>query len=135
MGRFKSKTTCGKCGAKISSPETNVDPCRSCGSKLRRLDIGVVDELPHGGGFTVVVGDVTNDRDSPWTLKYRKSHFKRDDETHHVYRYFDRLRDRYVEVVYDDKTRNVVHRVDEPLSKHQGRGSAKSKPKAKGRTK
>jgi predicted RNA-binding Zn-ribbon protein involved in translation (DUF1610 family) len=136
MSPFKSKTTCGDCGAEISSPETNVAPCPNCGSKLRRLDISVArSALPHGGGFTVVVGDVTNERDSSQAFRYRKSYFKRDDETHHVYRYFDRLNDRYAEVTYKDETREVVRKVDEPLTKHQMRGSAKCSPKAKARKK
>lgn len=38
----------------------------------------------------------------------------------------DRARDRYTEQI-DDKDGNVVRKVDEPLSDHRGRGSAKDK--------
>ena len=42
-------------------------------------------------------------------------------------RIVDRAKDWYEEVVTDPETGKVVHRCEEPLSEHQGRGSAKRK--------
>lgn len=44
-------------------------------------------------------------------------------------RFFDRLTDRYREHVTNPTTGELVHSCDEPLSEHQGHGSAK-KPSA-----
>lgn len=41
-------------------------------------------------------------------------------------RLIDRRRNRYVERIADPETGEVVRDVDEPLSEHRGRGSAKS---------
>ena len=40
-------------------------------------------------------------------------------------RLIDRENDRYVEHVVDDTNRETIHRSEEPLSEHQGHGSAK----------
>jgi len=42
-------------------------------------------------------------------------------------RVIDRENDHYKEVVTDPTTGDVIHQCDEPLSKHQGHGSAKFK--------
>lgn len=42
-------------------------------------------------------------------------------------RFIDRLRNSYHEKVTNPKTGEVVHQCDEPLSNHQGHGSAKRK--------
>jgi hypothetical protein len=41
------------------------------------------------------------------------------------YRLIDRDEDRYQERIVDGETGEVVHEVDEPLSQHQGHGSAR----------
>ena len=41
-------------------------------------------------------------------------------------RFFDRINDWYRERVSNPKTGEVVHSCEEPLSKHQGHGSAKN---------
>ena len=43
-------------------------------------------------------------------------------------RIIDRAKDWYTELVTDPETGKVVHRCEEPLSEHQGHGSAKRKP-------
>jgi len=44
-------------------------------------------------------------------------------------RIIDRQNDRYIENVIDEDTGETVRQIDEPLSQHMGRGSAKSKKK------
>jgi hypothetical protein len=39
----------------------------------------------------------------------------------------NRRDDRYTEVVKDPETGKIVHKADEPLTKHRGHGSAKQK--------
>ncbi len=43
-------------------------------------------------------------------------------------RTLDRDNDRYAEKVVDPETGEVLRDVEEPLSEHQGRGSAKARP-------
>jgi hypothetical protein len=45
----------------------------------------------------------------------------------HKIRIVDRRGDHYLEEVVDTNTGEVIHRCDEPLSKHQGHGSAKKR--------
>ena len=42
-------------------------------------------------------------------------------------RFLDRLRDLYKEKITNPTTGEVIHECEEPLSKHQGHGSAKPK--------
>ena len=44
-------------------------------------------------------------------------------------RIVDHQNDRYMETVIDAETGEIVRKIDEPLSKHVGRGSARSKGK------
>jgi len=44
----------------------------------------------------------------------------------HLERTFDKDNDQYKEEIIDKSTGEVLHRCDEPLSKHQGHGSAKN---------
>lgn len=44
----------------------------------------------------------------------------------HIDRVIDREKDRYMETI-KDKNGNIVHQTDEPLTEHQGRGSAKKR--------
>ncbi len=54
-----------------------------------------------------------------------KDDFYRDSqEWRHIDKVIDREKDRYTETI-KDKNGNIVHQTDEPLTKHQGRGSAK----------
>lgn len=53
--------------------------------------------------------------------------YKETDEFRQVDRVIDRDGDRYFERITDAATREVVREVNEPLTKHQGRGKAKRK--------
>ena len=45
----------------------------------------------------------------------------------HLTRIIDRENNRYHEVIKDKETDKVLHECEEPLSKHQGHGAAKTK--------
>jgi hypothetical protein len=48
-------------------------------------------------------------------------------------RIIDREKNRYFEKVVEHKSRKVLRRIEEPLTNHTGRGSAKARDKKKGR--
>jgi hypothetical protein len=43
----------------------------------------------------------------------------------HKHRIIDRETDRYTEIITDPETQEIIHRCEEPLSKHKDHGSAK----------
>ena len=55
--------------------------------------------------------------------------FNSDGHMMRIERIIDRQNDRYTETVIDEDTGETVRQIDEPLSQHMGRGSAKSKKK------
>ncbi len=59
-------------------------------------------------------------------------HHRDTDTLRKIERTIDRERDWYSETVTDPETGEIVHRCEEPLSKHRGRGSAAKK--RRGRT-
>jgi hypothetical protein len=105
--------------------------CPNCGSTRKRVSIsikstiGVKSELtslrykyPHFRGKNKVRWE--------WS---RKKTVRGDDKITPVERFvlFDRLNDEYQEIITDLNTGQVIHNCKEPLSQHQGHGSAKKK--------
>jgi hypothetical protein len=105
-------------------------PCPHCGSLKRRLDINIVEKIvPHDSlrakgkhpkrtgkkkvGFESFSGDELHKKTRKW--------FKKE-------RLVDHDNDRYMEKITDPVTGEVVRFCDEPLSQHQGHGSAKKTP-------
>ena len=124
-----SSVKCGNCGRPLDEDrnEPNRQPCEECGSITRtvkraasdeaefkeRLGLKVKDPLLTGRNkFRVeqVCGDELRRASGTWVKKVRV---------------IDRENDKYLEVVTDPVTGEIVHRCDEPLSEHFGHGSAK----------
>ena len=123
-----SPAKCNQCGklldesAHISVEERK--PCPECGSLARQFEVsisasiethsmlGVGHKRPGVAGFLSKqkVGDSFSTRLQRW-MRLR--------------RMIDREHDRYTETVIDPKTGETIHHCDEPLSEHQGHGSAK----------
>ncbi len=66
-----------------------------------------------------------------WECKSETKHsyYKKDDEHHFIDRTIDRANNHYYERIINKETGEVVREVDERLTEHQGRGSAKHKKK------
>ena len=121
---------CAKCGEQIHEPSDRKPehrkPCPVCGSTSRKIDVSMKATLvtraglgykarhsgakkPYAEGLS---GDDLHRKSGKWMKKERL---------------IDREKDNYKEVITDPETGQVVHRCEEPLSKHVGHGSAKKK--------
>ena len=102
-------------------------PCPHCGSRRRIIGAEVTESL------TVR---------EKWGMKHKRPGHKKPisesvtgDDLHRqsgqwnkLDRTIDRLNDRYTELITDPVTGTVIRSCDEPLSDHQGHGTAKRKP-------
>ena len=102
------------------------EPCQKCGNT------STVSYEP-GQEFHIVASGLKFASKPPeggrWFYQGRidHSHYKKDNEYHFIQRYIDTDRNRYYERIINKKTGEVVREVDEPLTEHTGRGSAKKK--------
>ena len=121
---------CNSCGGLIDEPENTElelrDPCPSCGSKARLYTIELQGEITfreklkikarHGG-----VGEV-----KPFLeLQTGDDFYRKTGEWSRREKMEDRENDRYLEHIVNPKTGEAIHHCEEPLSQHQGHGSAK----------
>ena len=58
------------------------------------------------------------------------SYYRKGEVWHHLMRNIDHVNNRYTETVTVLKTGELVRKVDEPLSEHTGRGSARDRGEA-----
>lgn len=128
-----NSVTCAVCSSPLKEkpclPINQRHPCSICGSKKRHVSIEMQDSITlhetlytkgrHSGKkksfFESVSGDDYHRKTGMWMKKIRV---------------IDRDKNEYKEIVTDPKTKSVVHKCEEPLSKHTGHGYAK-KPKKK----
>src|SRR5262245_17457228 len=121
---------CGKCLAVlIDAPDIPVEqrtPCPNCGSTVRVFEAEITEtaitreslgmKARHGAS-----GRPFYEGKSGADLHRATGQWMERDLV------IDRENDRYVERVVDPNTGEVVHICEEPLSKHQGHGTAKKK--------
>jgi hypothetical protein len=121
---------CGECGQPLNESSENPlkerIPCPNCGSKKRNVRVSTFGSLTVHRQLRIkgrrpgekkpfieqVCGDAFQRKSGVW-MKLR--------------RIIDRARDWYFEEVVDPRTGKIIHRTEEPLSKHQGHGSARKK--------
>lgn len=125
-----SNVQCGQCKTPLNEPSDlpteERPPCPECGS-LSRHKLGTINSsIPfhskvgykakrRGKGKPFIEG-VAGDDLHRATGKWNR-----------LERMIDRENDRYKEVIIDLETGRVVRHVEEPLSDHQGHGTAKKK--------
>ena len=120
---------CRACGSAIDAsldPPNAQAPCHACGASLRNFNVSVVEAAVARDGLGVKVKRVgdrrpyVEDKGIPsYSHRLGKLVFR------HVW--IDRDNDWYSETVTDYETGEIVHECKEPLSQHQGHGSAKSR--------
>ena len=123
-------TTCQGCEAVLDeSPQAPVEmrkPCPNCGSTARLYKVLIQETVEVKSSLQLKARHGT--RGKPFLEQKSGDSFFRKAQKW-VYRIMrvDRENDLYSEVVVDPNTNKVVHKCEEPLSKHQGHGSAKKK--------
>ena len=119
---------CGECGAILADgPEHVGKPCPGCGSSKRAYYVGVSESSEVHERLSAKV----KDPGKTGKRKIRTESVSGDDlhratgRWNKLDRYIDHENDRYRERIVDPETGAVIQSVDEPLSEHQGHGSAK----------
>jgi len=123
-------TNCGSCGIELdespSIPIYERKPCPNCGSLNRHVAITINDTFELHDNLVAkgsrpdskkpfieqFVGDDLQKSNGKWMEKQRV---------------IDRDNDKYDEVVKNPETGEIIHECHEPLSKHIGHGTTKSK--------
>ena len=119
---------CGGCQRALIEaadlPRSQRVPCPECGSTLRRFSVHLQSE---GRGHSTLALKAK----SPGMRKPFLE-LKQGDDLHRVtglwsslLRVIDRRRNRYQEQIVDIESGEILRNVDEPLTDHRGRGSAK----------
>jgi hypothetical protein len=122
---------CNNCGAALAEEVSVADPrqpCPVCGSTARRFDVAVVEKCEVEAFLGMEGRRAGLSRQKGWFIRSftrLAPQVSRGGALAYLTRIFDRDADRYVETVTMRETGEVVHSCDEPLSAHQGHGSAR----------
>lgn len=124
--------SCAACGTAYDcagdTPEQRV-PCPSCGAVGRSFDVSSTEKLSVRDGYGVTAKRQGEPR--PYIEDRGVPSYSRSREKIVLHeRIIDRENDRYFEKVSDYDTGEIIHHCEEPLSQHQGHGSAKGKKAA-----
>tara|TARA_R110002153_G_scaffold150284_2_gene301830 strand:- start:274 stop:699 length:426 start_codon:yes stop_codon:yes gene_type:complete len=136
MPKEEEKIVCGDCGHSLPSEWIpKYEPTRvseKCGSRNRKVIVEITVFMP-----------ALRARLTESTYKLPSHHSKRKNrheskdvdqynrdlnEIVEVYREFDRVNDRYVEIIRRKGTGEVIRYVDQPLTEHQRHGCDRAKP-------
>ena len=127
MTETMKEICCKDCGQKISDCDKF---CPNCGSKKRLTKLKLEGELElHKQVKGKEKENNTKEPVKEFTVGddlHRKS-----GKWHNKERYIDRKNDSYIEIIKDKNTGKIIHKCEEPLSKHKGHGSDKHKKKSK----
>jgi predicted RNA-binding Zn-ribbon protein involved in translation (DUF1610 family) len=131
MNPQTNSVECSDCGAFIDTSEDTADhrfPCEKCGGVIRTIHASIEEHVVARDGLEVKVRRAgekkpyIEDRGIP-------SHSRKLDKIVHHQRLIDRDNDIYRETVTDYESGEVIHHCEEPLTQHQGHGSAKPNKK------
>lgn len=120
------ESRCVECGVELHEPSGEPPtPCPVCGSLGREVTGRIHDSFVLHDGIR---GKAYKAGSSKFYLDTRSgaSYYRKDNEWHHLVRTIDRENDRYVETIRVLRTGELIHHVEEPLSKHQGHGGGKN---------
>ncbi len=127
---------CGSCETVLNESPSALSqerrPCPSCCSLTRRIDVQIEETLFIGESMRGKVRHEGGGRPHI-EVKTETEVYRETGEVRHVERSLDREKDLYQETITNPKTGQVVTKVKEPLTDHQGHGSARRrKEPAKG---
>ena len=124
---------CVKCEFCWEGPDelnvTEREPCPQCGSTARRFEMHFEDKVAFHESWAGKIRDPS----LPSKKKVRVEFFDGHqwsvalEKFVHKVRVLDKREDHYHEKVVDPETGELIHECTEPLSEHQGHGSAKPK--------
>ena len=128
----KTLVKCNKCGQLIDqavdTPLNQRKPCPSCGSTARRIEMELEAKLSFHTKLRIKARHGQPGQVRPFlTLQTGDDLFVDTGEWNQREKVEDRDNDRYFELIINPKTGEVIHVCEEPLSKHQGHGSDKTK--------
>ena len=131
-GEESRAVSCRDCGADLPSELAGLEDrqCTECGSRRLVVHLTFAEEIQVRDGLRGRVKDTRyNSKKNP-RVKFEvgASYSHKAKKWMHRERLVDRVHDRYREVVSDPETGQVVHRCEEPLSKHRGHGDDKRAP-------
>ena len=118
--------SCSDCGHVFPNNSERM-PCPNCGSTKRAISVSIHEKITVRDfiGYRIVNKKVHK---KPLVEHIHKLELQKSTgRTVEKIRTIDRRADEYHEEVVDDLTRKVIHSRREPLSKHKGHGSAKTK--------
>jgi ribosomal protein S27AE len=120
---------CADCGAEVDGsgdkPEQRT-PCNKCGSTKRNHQVSVSETMILRDGIGVKAK--RSGEKKPYIEDLGVPDYSRSlNKVVHRARIIDRDNDRYFEKITDYESGEVIHQCEEPLSQHQGHGSAKPK--------
>lgn len=124
--------TCRNCDTRLDDDTDGQPskPCPNCGSLARHISLSFTD--------TIEIHEKISLKAKQQGFKKPRKELVTGDEKYvaqdrwvHKERVIDRENDKYLEVVKDPKTGEIIHQCEEPLSQHFGHGSAKHKEEGK----
>lgn len=126
---------CGNCGRELnkapSTPVPERQPCPECGSTVRRAEIRI--SIMMTARSTLSFKARCAGRSRPFAEgKVGDDLHRKSGRWFRLERIIDRARDQYREIISDRRTGEVIHHVEEPLSKHIGHGVARRPTGEKG---
>ncbi|MGE3691531.1 MAG: hypothetical protein AB7F98_09130 [Novosphingobium sp.] len=118
---------CGKCAGVVrhvkGAPRV---PCPNCGATVRILEVAILETVEARDSIAMKVKRAgTTGKPAFESKNVWEQNFDRD-EVVNVQRTIDRETDRYTEII-STPGGSVIKHVDEPLSRHRGRGDDKPK--------
>jgi hypothetical protein len=120
---------CAGCKSLITdsvAPIAERQACPHCGAVARLAEVVIQASLTVRS--TLMYKGKHGGRGKPFAWgKVGDDFFRRSGTWNRLARHFDRDQDAYDEVIIDPATNYVIREVHEPLSAHQGRGSAEQK--------
>ena len=130
-GEQSPTVQCGDCGLALppewsASPDEH--PCPTCGSTAKHVEITLVDTIPCPRDYLSydVHDDAFSSRRNPRKQRVHRPTYSRDDNRmRDEIRVIDKYQNQYDKVITDQETGDIVYECHEPLTEHQGRGSAR----------
>ena len=130
----KQTVWCGGCGRQLEEPPSTPDEkriaCPDCGSQSRKFGVEItsVAEVRANIKGKARSGEAGKPGGKPWLWTMSGPSWSHDHQKWmHREKTKNRREDRYTEVVWDPDTREIIHECEEPLSEHQGHGSARQR--------